>query len=80
MRGVFDLFKPHLQPVWDPIKNIVWKGHAGDSAFVMIHGEPVVRDGRLLKADEASIMRTAALAARKIWAIAKQRRILPPRP
>ena len=45
---VFDLFKPHLQPVWDPIKNIVWKGHAGDIALVMVHGEPVVRDGRLL--------------------------------
>jgi cytosine/adenosine deaminase-related metal-dependent hydrolase len=77
---VFDLFKPHLQPVWDPIKNLVWKGHAGDIAFVMIHGEPVVRDGLLLKADETSIMRTAALAARKIWSIAEERQILPPRP
>jgi cytosine/adenosine deaminase-related metal-dependent hydrolase len=77
---VFDLFKPHLQPVWDPIKNLVWKGHAGDLAFVMVHGEPVVRDGRLLKADEAAIMRNAALAARKIWSIAEERQILPPRP
>ena len=74
---VFDLFKPHLQPVWDPIKNLVWKGHAGDLAMVMVHGEPVVRDGRLLKADEASIMRTASLAAQKIWNIAEQRQILP---
>ena len=62
---VFDLFKPHLQPVWDPIKNLVWKGHAGDIALVMVHGEPVVRDGRLLKADEASIMRTAAQVRRR---------------
>ena len=77
---VFDLFKPHLQPVWDPIKNLVWKGHAGDIAFVMVHGEPVVRDGRLLKADEAAIMRNAALAAQKIWSIAEERQILPPRP
>jgi cytosine/adenosine deaminase-related metal-dependent hydrolase len=77
---VFDLFKPHLQPVWDPIKNLVWKGHAGDIAFVMVHGEPVVRDGRLLKADEDSIMRNAALAAQKIWSVAEQRKILPPRP
>jgi 5-methylthioadenosine/S-adenosylhomocysteine deaminase len=77
---VFDLFKPHLQPVWDPIKNIVWKGHAGDIALVMVHGEPVVRDGRLLKADEASIMRAAAQGAQKIWRIAEERQILPPRP
>jgi 5-methylthioadenosine/S-adenosylhomocysteine deaminase len=75
---VFDLWKPHLQPVWDPIKNIVWKGHAGDIALVMVQGEPVVRDGRLLKANEAAIMRTAATAARKIWNIAEERQILPP--
>ena len=77
---VFDLWKPHLQPVWDPIKNLVWKGHAGDLALVMVHGKPVVRDGRLLSADESSIMRTAGLAAQKIWRIAEERRILPPRP
>jgi cytosine/adenosine deaminase-related metal-dependent hydrolase len=76
---VFDLWKPHLQPVWDPIKNIVWKGHAGDIALVMIHGQPVVRDGRLLTADETPIMRTAAVAAHKIWEIAEQRQILPAR-
>jgi cytosine/adenosine deaminase-related metal-dependent hydrolase len=75
---VFDLWKPHLQPVRDPIKNLVWKGHAGDLALVMVHGKPVVRDGRLLTADETGIMRTAAVAARKIWSIAEQRQILPP--
>ncbi len=76
---VFDLFKPHLQPVWDPIKNLVWKGHAGDIALVMVHGEPVVRDGRMLKADEDAIMRSAAQAARKIWELAERRGVLPPR-
>ena len=74
---VFDLFKPHLQPVWDPIKNLVWKGHAGDIAFVMVHGEPVMRDGKFLKADEAAVMRKAASAARKIWDIGAERGILP---
>ncbi len=75
---VFDLFKPHLQPVWDPVKNLIWKGHAGDIVFTMIHGEPVVRDGKLLKADEGAIMRKAALAAQKIWELAVERKILPP--
>ena len=46
----------------------------------MVHGEPVARDGRLLKADEGSIMRTAAVAARKIWTIAEERQILRARP
>ena len=77
---VFDLFKPHLQPVWDPIKNLVWKGNAGDLALVMIHGKPVVRDGRLLTADESAVMRTAAVAAQKIWSIAQERQILPLQP
>jgi len=74
---VYDLWKPHLQPVRDPIKNLIWKGNAGDLALVMVHGEPVVRDGRHVKVDEAAIMRTAAVAARKIWNIAEQRQILP---
>ena len=60
---VFDLFKPHLQPVWDPLKNLVWKGHAGDIALVMVHGKEVMRDGKFLKADEAAVMRKAAGAA-----------------
>jgi len=77
---VFDLFKPHLQPVWDPVKNLVWKGHAGDIVFTMVHGEAVARDGKLLKADEGAIMRTAAGAARKIWQLGAQRGILPPPP
>jgi 5-methylthioadenosine/S-adenosylhomocysteine deaminase len=77
---VYDLWKPHLQPVWDPIKNLVWKGNAGDLALVMVHGRPIVRDGRLLTADETAIMRTAAVAARKIWSIAEERQILPPSP
>ncbi len=77
---VFDMFKPHLQPVWDPIKNLIWKGHAGDIVFTMVHGESVVRDGKLLKVDEAAVMQKAAGAARKIWALASERGILPPPP
>jgi cytosine/adenosine deaminase-related metal-dependent hydrolase len=76
---VWDLFKPHLQPVWDPLKNILWKGHAGDIALTMVHGEVVVEDGRHTKVDEAAIMRTAATAAAKIWALAEERGILPPK-
>ncbi len=76
---VFDLFKPHLQPVWDPVKNLVWKGHGGDIAMVMVHGEEIVRDGKFLKADEAAVMRTAAGAAQKIWEIGVERGILPVR-
>ena len=77
---VYDLFRPHLQPVWDPVKNLVWKGNAGDLVFTMIHGRPVVHDGRLLTMDEDVVMRTAAAAARKIWEIGEKRGILPKPP
>ena len=60
--------------------DLVWKGNAGDLAFSMIHGRPVVRDGRLLTMDEGAVMRTAAAAARKIWEIGEKRGILPARP
>lgn len=73
---VFDLFKAHLQPVWDPLKNVVWKGSSADIALVMVHGKPVVREGKLLTADEGAIIRNAAAAARKIWAIAADQGIL----
>jgi hypothetical protein len=43
----------------------------------MIHGEPVLRDGRLLKVDEKEIMRQAAQAARKIWKLGEDQGILP---
>ena len=46
----------------------------------MIHGKPVVRDGRLLTVDEAGIMRAAAGGARKIWDLAASKGILPPAP
>ena len=77
---VYDLFRPHLQPVWDPVKNLVWKGNVGDVVFSMIHGRPVVRDGKLLTLDEGAVMRSAAAAARKIWEIGEKRGILPARP
>jgi hypothetical protein len=59
---------------------LVSTGIGTDSHGMDIIGEPVVRDGKLLKADEGAIMRKAAVAARKIWSIAADRKILPPPP
>lgn len=73
---VFDLFKAHLQPVWDAVKNVIWKGTSADIALVMVHGKPVVRDGKLLTADEGAIIKAAGKAASKIWEIAADQGIL----
>jgi cytosine/adenosine deaminase-related metal-dependent hydrolase len=74
---VWDLFKPHLQPVWDPVKNLLWKGHAGDIALTMVQGKVLVENGRLLTVDEGAVMRTAAGAAKKIWLLGEKQGILP---
>ena len=65
--------KPHLQPVWDPVKNLVRKGNANDLVFSMIQARPVVRAGRLLAMDEDAVILTAAEAARKIRQIGEKR-------
>lgn len=73
---VVDLHRPHLQPVWDPIKNLIWKGSAADIVLIMIDGEPVVREGKLLTANEREIIAKASNAAKKIWDIATDQGIL----
>jgi cytosine/adenosine deaminase-related metal-dependent hydrolase len=73
---VFDLGKPHLQPVWDPIKNVIWKGSSADIAATIVDGRVLVRDGKCLHLDERKIMREAADAAAKVWALAEARGII----
>lgn len=73
---VVDLHKARLQPVWDPVKNFVWKGCGADIAMIMVHGRELVRDGRLLSGDEGRIIETASRAAERIWALADRQGIL----
>jgi len=73
---VFDLAKPHLQPVWDPIKNLIWKGTHADIAASIVDGRVLVRDGKCPHLDEARIIREASAAARKVWELAEQRGVL----
>lgn len=73
---VFDLAKPHLQPVWDPIKNVIWKGSSADIAATIVDGRVLVRDGKCPHLDEGKIMRDAADAAAKVWALAESHGII----
>jgi cytosine/adenosine deaminase-related metal-dependent hydrolase len=73
---VFDLAKAHLQPVWDPIKNVIWKGSSADIAATIVDGRVLVRDGKCPHLDERKIMRDAAAAAAKVWALAESRGVL----
>jgi cytosine/adenosine deaminase-related metal-dependent hydrolase len=67
----------HLQPVHDPIKNLVWNGSGRDVDFVMVAGETLVRGGRYVKADEKAIIERGVAPLRRVWDLAVERGILP---
>jgi 5-methylthioadenosine/S-adenosylhomocysteine deaminase len=64
---VVDLARPHLQPVRDPIKNLVWNSSGADMAAVIVDGEALVRDGVYPRGDERAIVRRAVTAMAKVW-------------
>jgi imidazolonepropionase len=68
-----DADKPHLQPINDPIRTLVWYASAADVDSVVIDGRPVVRSGRLVGADERSIVERGADATRRVWDEARRR-------
>ena len=59
---VVDMRQPHLFPVWDPLRALVWNGSGADVSAVMVDGEILVRDGIFLHADANDIMDRAARA------------------
>ncbi len=71
---VVDLGRPHLAPVFDPIKSLVWHAHGGDVVAVLVDGEVLVADGRPTRMDEAAVRAEAAGAMEKIWHLAAGRR------
>ena len=68
--------QPHLFPVWDPLRALVWNGSGADVSAVMVDGEILVRDGTFLRADANVIMDRAAGALDKLWSIAAARGLL----
>ena len=73
---VIDMAKPHLQPVWDPVKNLIWKGSSSDIAAIIIDGQIVVADGVSTMVDEAAVIRQASEAVHKVWDMAESRGVL----
>jgi cytosine/adenosine deaminase-related metal-dependent hydrolase len=70
---VVDALKPHLQPIRDPIRTLVWYAGASDIDTVVIDGVPVVRGGRLIGADEAAIVANGRDATWRLWEESKRR-------
>lgn len=76
---VVDLSGPHVQPVRDPVKNLVWNATPADVSTVMINGRIVVENGSVRGCDEPKVVRSAASAVAKLWESAERAGILAPR-
>ncbi len=64
---VVDLSHPHLQPLADPCRALVWLANRGDIDTVMVAGKLLVAGGRYLHGDEAAIAAAGAAAVQRIW-------------
>jgi 5-methylthioadenosine/S-adenosylhomocysteine deaminase len=63
---VVDLQRPHLQPHHSVLSHLVYSARADDVRDVVIDGEIVMRDRRLLHLDETEIMAKANECARRL--------------
>jgi cytosine/adenosine deaminase-related metal-dependent hydrolase len=73
---VIDMGKPHLQPVYDPIRDFVWNANGSDVSTVIVNGQVLVDGGRFLLGDERDIIVKGAAAVRKLWQTEEAARII----
>ncbi|MCL4503435.1 MAG: amidohydrolase [Deltaproteobacteria bacterium] len=60
---VLDLDQPHLTPLYDPYSHLVYAAGGGDVQTVVVHGQVVVQDRRILSFDlEETLSKTRELA------------------
>ncbi|HET8631406.1 MAG TPA: chlorohydrolase family protein [Thermomicrobiales bacterium] len=63
----FDAESLFMVPLRDPVKNIVYSAQAEDLRDVMVNGRIVMRDGRVLGADERELNRRLQAAGERMW-------------
>ena len=73
---VIDMGRPHLQPVSDPLRTMVWNVNRADVAATLVDGRYLVRDGTLQTGDERDIVRRGAAAVQKLWREARARGLM----
>lgn len=63
---VVDLDRIHLTPAYDPLSHLVYAARGSDVRHVLVNGELVVRNGRVVTVDEGELMAQVRAKARKI--------------
>ena len=64
---VIDTLKPYLVPAGRIVSAVIHGGHPTDIESVMIDGQFVMRNGKVLTMDEAAIIKEADSVGRRIW-------------
>ena len=64
---VVDTMKPYLVPHGRIVSAVIHGGHASDIESVMIDGEFVMRQNKVLTMDEAAVIREADAVSKRIW-------------
>jgi 5-methylthioadenosine/S-adenosylhomocysteine deaminase len=64
---VVRLDRPHLTPMLSIVPSLVHYGQASDVESVMVDGEWIMRDGKVLTMDEAATMQAAQEASESAW-------------
>ena len=73
---VVDLTHPHLQPMADPVRALVWLGHRAELDALVVDGKLVLSGGKHRLVDEASVVAEGAAAIRKVWDMPEARAAL----
>ena len=78
---ILDLRAPAMRPVIRLLSNLVHYGHPGLVHSVIVDGEFVMRDGKVLTVDEEALLEEADAVTRAVWRrmIADNPDIAPPR-
>jgi 5-methylthioadenosine/S-adenosylhomocysteine deaminase len=68
---LFDLAGARYQPVWNPLQALLTNGVAADLHSLIVDGVPLLRDHRVVVADEAAVVKRGAAAIRRVWDTAR---------
>ena len=72
-----DLTAPHVQPVRDPIRNLVWNAATADISLVMVDGHVLMHGGEVVGVDQHRVVTEAATAVDRLWHQAEVAGVLP---
>ncbi|MDQ0276451.1 cytosine/adenosine deaminase-related metal-dependent hydrolase [Arthrobacter silviterrae] len=72
---IVDLGRAGLQPVRDPIKNLIWYTSAPDVTTVMVDGQVLLKGRKPVGMDEATVISAGVEAVGRLWERAEQQGI-----